>query len=78
MTGAELPHNGWTPRVHQMPLWNYLREGGKRAFAVWHRRAGKDEVCLHHAAWAAMDAAGQLRPRAARISAGPPRDLDRG
>ena len=21
--------------------------GGKRAVAVWHRRAGKDEICLH-------------------------------
>ena len=25
-----------------------LQAGGKRAMAVWHRRAGKDEVCLHH------------------------------
>jgi len=50
-----LPHDGWTPRVHQMPLWTYLREGGKRAFAVWHRRAGKDEVCLHHTCIAAME-----------------------
>ena len=66
---VELPHNGWTPRVHQMALWNYLRAGGKRAFAVWHRRAGKDEICLHHAAWAAMDATGQLRPCFTRISA---------
>ena len=40
--------------VGPVPLWNYLRAGGKRAFAVWHRRAGKDDVCLHHAAWAAM------------------------
>ena len=43
-----LPHNGWTPRPHQMPLWRFLRDGGKRAMAVWHRRAGKDDVCLHH------------------------------
>jgi phage terminase large subunit len=52
---TELPHDGWTPRVHQMPLWRYLRGGGKRALAVWHRRAGKDEVCLHHTCIAAME-----------------------
>lgn len=50
----ELPHNGWLPRPHQMALWKYLQGGGDRALAVWHRRAGKDEVCLHHAAVAAM------------------------
>ena len=33
-----------------MKLWRYLEDGGKRAMAVWHRRAGKDEVCLHWAA----------------------------
>ena len=31
-------------------LWDYLRGGGKRAIAVWHRRAGKDDVALHNAA----------------------------
>jgi hypothetical protein len=45
-----LPANGWTPRPHQIELWKYLQAGGKRAMAVWHRRAGKDEICLHHAA----------------------------
>jgi len=44
-----LPYNGWEPRPHQSRLWEYLQAGGKRAIAVWHRRAGKDEVCLHHA-----------------------------
>jgi hypothetical protein len=44
----DLPHNGWNPRPHQMALWNYLNNGGKRAVAVWHRRAGKDDVLLHH------------------------------
>lgn len=34
-----------------MPLWSYLENGGKRACAIWHRRFGKDEVCLH---WAAV------------------------
>jgi len=53
-----LPHNGWLPRAHQMALWSYLANGGKRAMAVWHRRAGKDEICLHHASCAAMQRAG--------------------
>ena len=47
------PHDGWLPRYHQMNLWAYLRDGGKRALAVWHRRAGKDEVAMHHTATAA-------------------------
>jgi hypothetical protein len=37
----------WIPRFYQMPLWNYLEEGGKRAVAVWHRRAGKDATALN-------------------------------
>lgn len=53
-----LPHNNWRPRPHQMQLWSYLRNGGKRALAVWHRRAGKDEICLHHAAVAAAERVG--------------------
>jgi hypothetical protein len=53
-----LPHNGWLPRSHQMALWQHLQKGGERAFAVWHRRAGKDEICLHHAACAAMKRTG--------------------
>jgi hypothetical protein len=54
MTDIQIPHNGWLPRWHQMRLWDYLRDGGKRAMAVWHRRAGKDEVCLHHVAVSAV------------------------
>src|SRR6188768_3126543 len=50
----ELPHNGWLPRAHQAGLWRYLQAGGTRAMAVWHRRAGKDEICLHHAAVSMM------------------------
>jgi len=51
-TGPELtlPYNNWHPRPHQLALWKYLQSGGKRAMAVWHRRAGKDEIALHHAA----------------------------
>lgn len=36
-----------------MPLWRYLRDGGKRAVAVWHRRAGKDSTGLNWTAAAA-------------------------
>ena len=49
-----MPHNGWKPRPHQQKLWNYLERGGERAMAVWHRRAGKDEIMLHHAATSAF------------------------
>lgn len=38
-----------------MPLWNYLERGGREAVAVWHRRAGKDEVGLHRACVAAHE-----------------------
>jgi hypothetical protein len=51
---VRLPANGWDPRPHQENLWGYLESGGKRAIAVWHRRAGKDEICLHHAAASAF------------------------
>jgi phage terminase large subunit len=50
--------NQWKPRAYQQRLWDYLANGGKRAVAVWHRRAGKDEVCLHHTACAAMERVG--------------------
>ena len=58
MIDIRLPHNEWTPRPHQMALWRHLREGGKRAFAVWHRRAGKDDVALHHTMLAAVERVG--------------------
>jgi len=50
MVDIPIPANGWLPRKHQKRLWHYLEGGGKRAMAVWHRRSGKDEVCLQHAA----------------------------
>jgi phage terminase large subunit len=53
MPELTLPANGWRPRGYQLPLWAYLELGGKYAVAVWHRRAGKDEVALHHTAIAA-------------------------
>lgn len=45
------PDGLWRPRAHQLPVWEYLENGGTRACEVWHRRAGKDEFCL---AWAAV------------------------
>lgn len=42
----DLPNN-WQTRPYQDALWRYLAAGGKRAVPVWHRRSGKDDVCLH-------------------------------
>lgn len=58
MPEISIPHNGWLPRPHQRELWAYLTKGGKRAMAVWHRRAGKDEICLHHAMVSMVDRVG--------------------
>lgn len=54
----QLPANGWRPRAYQKPLWNYLEGGGKRAVAIWHRRAGKDDVLLNWLAVAAHERVG--------------------
>lgn len=57
MPRISLPNN-WAPRPYQLNLWRYLEQGGKRACAIWHRRAGKDELALHWAACAAMQRPG--------------------
>lgn len=44
----------WRPYPYRVPLWNYLESGGKRAIAVWHRRAGKDIVGLNWITAAAL------------------------
>jgi len=49
----KIPH-GWYPRRYQLPLWKALESGVKRAIPLWHRRSGKDEVCLHWTAFSAM------------------------
>jgi len=49
-----IPHN-WAPRTYQKNVWRYLENGGKRAICIWHRRAGKDDVCLHWAAAPMID-----------------------
>ena len=48
-----LPNN-WIPRPYQMAGWQYLEGGGRHAEFIWHRRSGKDEVCLHWSAVAAF------------------------
>jgi hypothetical protein len=52
MPRVRLP-NKWFPRWYQLPLWEYLQGGGKRAVAICHRRWGKDDVALHFTARAA-------------------------
>jgi phage terminase large subunit len=48
MTQITLPMHGFKPRGYQMPLWDYWQnQGGQRAVAVWHRRAGKDIISLN-------------------------------
>lgn len=48
MPVIDLPHNGWRPRPYQEALWNaWQKDDVKRILAVWHRRAGKDDVVLH-------------------------------
>lgn len=49
----QLPHDGWTPRDYQKPLFTALLDGSKRSLALWARRHGKDEIALHWAAYAA-------------------------
>jgi phage terminase large subunit len=49
-TRIRLPADGWRARPYQAPVWRYFKNGGSRAACVWHRRAGKDEFCLHLAA----------------------------
>lgn len=55
---VRLPANGWRPRDYQTPAWAALEGGYKRLALAWHRRAGKDDVCLHWTASAAMTRVG--------------------
>lgn len=57
MTTIQLP-NQWVPRPHQMPIFNYLENGGKRAMLIAHRRFGKDDILLHWTAVAAFQRVG--------------------
>ena len=46
MAEIEVPVD-WDPRDYQLPTWKFLERGGKRAVAIWHRRAGKDATSLN-------------------------------
>ena len=46
MKTIRIPHN-FTPRPYQIPLYNCIANGYKRAVAVWHRRAGKDKTLIN-------------------------------
>lgn len=41
-----------------MPAWAALESGKKRLALAWHRRAGKDDICLHWTAVSAMQRVG--------------------
>jgi len=42
-----IPYN-YEPRKYQLPLLRALDNGYKRAFALWHRRGGKDKTMLNY------------------------------
>ena len=52
-----LPNN-WVPRHYQRDVFDYFKNGGKRAFLLWHRRSGKDDFALHYTACQAMQRPG--------------------
>lgn len=58
MAEIVLPANGWKPRKYQMAAWVAAEQGCLRHALAWHRRAGKDDICLHRAATAAMERVG--------------------
>src|SRR5687768_5264598 len=41
-----IPHN-YRPRMYQLPFWQAMTTGVKRACLVWHRRSGKDKTGLN-------------------------------
>lgn len=41
-----------------MDLWTWLESGGKRAVAIWHRRAGKDLIALNFCVTAMIERPG--------------------
>ncbi len=52
-----IPHN-FTPRYYQLPLLMAMDSGIKRAFCVWHRRAGKDKALWNYLVKEAVEIVG--------------------
>ena len=46
MAEITIPHK-FTPRTYQLPFLEAMDSGYKRAFLIWHRRAGKDKECFN-------------------------------
>lgn len=57
MTTVTLP-NGWVPMAHQLPVWQKMQEGIRRAALCWHRRAGKDSFAINFLVTRAMQTPG--------------------
>jgi len=53
-----LPAAGWRPRHYQEAAWIAAEQGVKRHALAWHRRAGKDDICLHRTACGAFERVG--------------------
>ncbi|KMQ97341.1 hypothetical protein RF55_2314 [Lasius niger] len=55
----QLPLHNWQPRDFQLPAWRACRDPSiKTVILAWHRRAGKDDIALHHTAIKAMERKG--------------------
>lgn len=57
MSNITLPHD-WTPRAYQLPFFEAMDNGIKRACLVEHRRAGKDSQVLNYTAKTMFDRIG--------------------
>lgn len=57
MPTITLPNN-WIPRHYQMPVFDAMRGGIRRAALAWARRTGKDDFALHYTATQAMQRVG--------------------
>lgn len=50
--------NKWNPRHYQLPVFQAFEQGVKRFILVYHRRAGKDSMCINLMTMAALQRVG--------------------